>query len=378
MESILRSESCSEGVEVIMPISNKSDYWTSRTNLADPTTPLGSNNTAWTLSSGHSNDGAVNGNNWRISSSSGGQMWKVDAGSNNTLVASFVYVSKPSTDAVVMAIDNGTHRAEVKIASSNEQLKLVGATTATKSDLDLDTSEDFSVPVLLRLTLDSSGVAKLYFDGIIEDDDANTHYLSVNGASSTSSGVYWGNTSGTMDWNIVYHTTFGAYSPDEMDISDFVSTAFLQTCLSIVETLKASKRFYLKNHVTPSSIIYGFDLSSNMVSRLLPPTVHVVMTVANSPQFDTLSGANTIQEYSIDLYVTTRGSDYKNAYRQGLSIVGDCFDELYTKTGLEGGVDSLTSYNLVFDSKMDDDEIICIHQLSLTYLKRINMTRRES
>ena len=81
--------------------------------------------------------------------------------------------------------------------------------------------------------------------------------------------------------------------------------------------------------------------------------------------------------YSIDVYVTARGTDYKNSYRLGLSIMGEVFDELYTKTGLQGSTDSLIGYNLTFDSKMDDDEIICIHQLNLTYMKRVNMTRRE-
>tara|TARA_R100000742_G_C4279646_1_gene104958 strand:- start:10837 stop:11922 length:1086 start_codon:yes stop_codon:yes gene_type:complete len=360
-----------------MGISDKTHYWTSRTNLSGPTVPNGSNNTAWSLVAGDNGDGVANNNNWRVSSGSGGQTWKVNASTDNTLVASFVYVAKPDTDEVVMKIDNGTHKAEVKIASSNSQIKLVGATTATKSDLDLDVSEDRSVPVLLRLTLDSNGVAKLYFDEIIEDDDANTHYISVNGASSSSAGIYWGNTTGTLDWEIVYATTQGAYSPDEMDISDFVTTSFIRTGLSVVETLKSSKRFHIKNHVSPSAIIYGYDLSSNMVSRVSVPSIHVVLTNATSPQFNTLSGANTEQDYTIDLYVTSRGTDYRNAYRLGLSIIGECFDELYTKTGLEGGVDSLTGYNLVFDTKMDDDEIVCIHHLNLTYMKRVNMTRRE-
>ena len=360
-----------------MGISEKTHYWTSRTNLSDPTTPSGANNNAWALDSGHASDGSANNGNWRVTSGAGGQVWKVSNGSSNTLVASFVYVAKPDTDEVVMRIDNGSHKAEVKISSSNSELQLVGATTATKADLDLDVSEDWSVPVLLRLTLDGSGNAKLYFDEIIEDDDANIHYLSVTGASSSSAGVYWGNTTGTLDWETVYLTTQGAYSPDEMDISDFVTTSFIRTGLAVVETLKASKRFYIKNHVTTSSIVYGYDLSSNMVSRLTPPTIHVVMTNATSPQFSTLAGANTEQDYSIDVYVTARGTDYKNSYRLGLSIMGEVFDELYTKTGLQGSTDSLIGYNLTFDSKMDDDEIICIHQLNLTYMKRVNMTRRE-
>tara|TARA_A100001391_G_scaffold205190_1_gene204040 strand:+ start:357 stop:1430 length:1074 start_codon:yes stop_codon:yes gene_type:complete len=356
-----------------MGVSARNHYWTSRTNLADPTSPNGAANEAWALNSGSGSGGSANNDNWRVTN----QIWKVAKGDSNTLLASFKIVAKPDTSEMVMAIDNGTHRAEVQITSSLDSISLVGSSTATKSDLDLDVSEYASVPVLLRLTLDSSGNARLYIDEIIEDDDANTHYLSVTASSSTSEGVYWGNTTGTLDWSIVFHTSQGAYSPDELDASDFINFAFIRTALKIIEVLKDSKRFYLKNHVTDSSIIYGYDLSTNMVSRLNPPTVHVVTTTATSPEFNTLSGARTDQDYSIDVYVTTRGTDYRNAYRLGLSIMGEVFDELYTNTGLDSGIDSLIGYNLIFDTKMDDDETICVHQLNLTYMKKVNMTRRE-
>lgn len=357
-----------------MAVSERNHYWTSRTNLTDPTTPNGQNNTAWALNTGVGGGGSVNDDNWRVTN----QIWKVANGSSNTILASCKIVAKPDTAEEIMVIDNGSHRAEVQITSSLNSISLVGATTVTKTGLDLSVTEDGSVPVLLRLTMDSSGNAKLYIDEIIEDDDATTHYLSVTGASSSSAGIYWGNTTGTLDWSIVYHTNQGAYSPDELDASDFVNFAFIRTALKIIEVLKNSKRFHLKNHVGDSSIVYGYDLSSNMVSRLNPPTIHVVITTTNSPEFNTLSGARTDQDYSIDIYITTRGTDYKNSYRLGLSIAGEVFDELYTNTGLDAGIDSLIGYNLVFDTKMDDDEVICVHQLNLTYMKKVNMTRREA
>ena len=57
--------------------------------------------------------------------------------------------------------------------------------------------------------------------------------------------------------------------------------------------------------------------------------------------------------------------------------MGDEFDELYTKTGLDGGIDSLDSYDAELDNKLDPDEVVCVHILRLTYMKRIDMKRRQ-
>jgi hypothetical protein len=175
----------------------------------------------------------------------------------------------------------------------------------------------------------------------------------------------------------VLYTDDGAYSPDEMDMSDFVSNGFVRTGLNIVEVLRASNRFFLSTHVGDAGILYGFDLSSGMMSRLRPPTVHVMMDTLSSPDFLTLSGARVEQNYTVNLIITTRGTDFRNAYRSGLTILGECFDELYTKTGLEDGTDTLTNYAVKLDTKMDDDEVLCVHTLQLTYMKKVNLTRRE-
>ena len=114
-----------------------------------------------------------------------------------------------------------------------------------------------------------------------------------------------------------------------------------------------------------------------MINRVQPPSVHVLTQKLDSPEFLTLAGRRTDQRYNVIIYVTTRGTDYKNAYRLGMSIMGEVFDELYTKTGLEGGVDSLISYDATLDSKLDDDEIVCVHALTLTYMKKIRMFLRE-
>ena len=277
-----------------------------------------------------------------------------------------------------MALDNGSHRVELRATSDANKLNLVGASTVSTGNLDLSLAEENPVPCLLRLTLANDGTANLYMREIIEDDDSIQHYISVTGSSSSAQGAFFGNATGSIDWYTIYYTSYGAYTPDEMDMSDWVTSSLMQTGLSVVETLRNSKRFYLKTHVTNAAIIYGYDLSSNsMINRTHPPSVHVVTQNIQSPDFLTLAGKRVEQTYNVIVYITTRGTDYKNAYRQGLSIMGECFDELYTQTGLQAGVDSIISYSAKLDSKLDDDEVICIHILTLTYMKKIRMFLRE-
>ena len=130
-----------------------------------------------------------------------------------------------------------------------------------------------------------------------------------------------------------------------MDMSDFVTNSLVRTGLSIVNILKSSNRFFLKTHVGEHGIVYGYDLSSdNMINRIQPPALHIVIRETDSPEFLTLSGTRTDQKYVVQIYITTRGTDYKNAYRQGASIAGEVFDELYVLTGRQDGVDSLINY----------------------------------
>ena len=49
----------------------------------------------------------------------------------------------------------------------------------------------------------------------------------------------------------------------------------------------------------------------------------------------------------------------------------------YTKTtGLNGTTDSLVSYDIEFNSKMDDDDVVCVHVLTMRYMRRLNMLHR--
>ena len=121
-----------------------------------------------------------------------------------TILACISYgTTDPDNGEVLMALDNGTHRVEVQATGNIQTLKLVGTSTVQTEYLDLKMLNERPVPVVLRLTLDSSGNGRLYMREIIEDDDAQTHYLSVTGSASTSREIAWGNNTGTVNWSSV-------------------------------------------------------------------------------------------------------------------------------------------------------------------------------
>ena len=113
-----------------------------------------------------------------------------------------------------------------------------------------------------------------------------------------------------------------------------------------------------------------------MVNRIAAPAIHVLVKGIESPSFDALGGGRIIQEYDVLIFVTTRGTNYSDAYRSCLNIVGEVFDELYTKTGLSANTDSIVSYAADLDTKRDDDETVCVHTLTMRYMRRINMRTR--
>jgi hypothetical protein len=146
--------------------------------------------------------------------------------------------------------------------------------------------------------------------------------------------------------------------------------------LGIVQQLKSSKRLYLKTQVPDSSIVYGYDISSQMLNRIPVPSIHVLLENLNSPEFETLGGGKITQMYDVKTFITVKGTNYEDAYRSGLNIMGEIFDELYTNTGVQGTTDSIVSYDGRLDSKLDDDETVCVHVLTLTYMRRIDMRHR--
>jgi len=352
-----------------MAIATKTEFWSSRMKGGDPAALTGTFNDSFTLASG---GGSASGGNWVITN---GTYSIAPTGTANTLVAAFEYTSAPSDGTVLMKIDDGAKKVEVHSTGDNTSLKLVGTTTVTITDLDLAKAEDNPTTLILRLTLTGTD-AKLYKHEIINDDDGTAVFASVTAANTSSTGVVWGNGNGNVKWGAVYYSKFGAFAPDELLLSDFAQDTLARMGLAVVQQLKDSARPYLKTQVPDSSIVYGYDISSDMTNRIPVPSIHVLIRNLESPMFESLGGAKITQNYQVEIFVTTRGTNYENAYRSGLNIVGEVFDELYTQTGVQGTTDSIVSYSAELDTKLDDDETVCVHSMSLTYMRRIDMRHR--
>ena len=372
-----------------MAISKQTDYWTAR--LAGPThpeSPVGSNNQAWTLDDGLAGDYELTDNSFRVLASSGtdGQRWKIEPTWTNdgwTVIIAFSCATSISATDTLLTIENDVNEGvtvDFNAATGAISLNGPGISDPAFTGVDLTMSDDYPVPVVLRLTMTDTK-ARLYLNEVVEDDDAATAYLETSlksGLPFSAPTVRWGSFDNDVDFYAVYFTQDGAFSPDEMDMSDFTSQSLMRTGMKVVEVLRNSRRLYLNNHVGSSGIFYGYDLSSNaMVNRTPSPTVHVMVQKTDSPDFLTLAGTRTDQRYDVNVFIVTRGTNYENAYRMGATILGEVFDELYTQTGLQAGVDSLVSYNAVFDTKVDDDETVCVHSLTLTYMKKVRMFLRE-
>jgi len=354
-----------------MAVATTTQYWNSRMNGTDPTGLTGYFQDAWTAASG---GGSASGGDWVITSGT----YTITPTTNTayTFVACLSYTTAPNNDEVLVKLDNGTHKVEVKGTGNGTSLKLVGATTVTVSNLDLLLTENNPVPLVLRLTLDATGAAKMYVHEIIQDDNAEDIFSSVTGASGSSKTIQWGNTSGNVKWANVYYSKFGAFTPEQLMTSDFAQDAVPRMGIAIVDLLKNTQKIYLKTQVSDANILYGYDISSRMLNRYTTPNIHVLITGLDSPQFEALSGSKIKQNYDVEIYVTTKGTNYENAYRQGLNIIGEIFDELYVNTGVLGTTDSLISYKAELDTKMDDDETVCVHTLTLTYMRLIDMRHR--
>jgi hypothetical protein len=351
-----------------MAIATKTQYWNSRMNGTDPSALTGTFNDSWTGSGG-----SASGGYWVITNGT----WSITPTTDAyTLFACLEYTTAPDNGEVLMRLDNGTYRVEVQSTGTNTSLSLVGATTATLTDLDLTLAEDEPVSLMLRLTLAADGTAKLYKHEIIDDDDANDAFLTVTGSAGSGKAVRWGNTTGNVKWASVYYSKFGAFTPEELLVSDFAQDTLARMGLGIVEQIKNANRPYLKTQVDDSSIVYGYDISSQMLNRIASPSIHVLVEGLSSPTFESLGGAKITQEYDVKVFISVKGTNYENAYRKGLNLMGEVFDELYTQTGVQGTTDSIINYTADLDPKMDNDEVVCVHVLTLTYMRRIDMRHR--
>ena len=252
----------------------------------------------------------------------------------------------------------------------------MGATTSTFDTLDLTMTDDVPFITLVRLTLNAAGTGTMYVHEIMEDDFGTTRSISVTGtADTTGRDIRWGSSDGETKWGSVYATHHGAFSPDELAQSAFYQSVLNRLGLKLREVLRESKRTHIKE-IPDSSIIYGYDLSSAMIMRLTPPTIHILVDGSAADGFEVIGGTSVQTEQEATIMVTTRGTDYKEAYRFGLRIIGDVFDELYTNTGLNAGQDSIIGYSLELDTKLDNDEQVCIHSLLVRYMRRERMTIR--
>lgn len=364
-----------------MTVSKTTDYWTSRLDGNNPAQPVGMNNEAWVVDA-QGPAGAADGLNWRINGSNTYGFWKVvPTTTEYTMWISFSFNTPPSSGATIAQLDNGTHEVLLKSNGDNTSLQLIGASGATTmiTGLDLNMSEDNSIPTVIRLTLSSSGVAKAYVYDIMEDDDGNVLNKTIDGYN-TNTGTkraIWGNGSGDVTWYAVYFTSMGAFNPDEMVTSNYSNVTLIQTAFGIIDVLRTARSYNLKNVVQPSGILYGYDISSNVAVRQVP-AVHVLIRRVDSPDMYSLAGTSAEYFFQVEVYVVTKGTDYKNAYRQGMAIIGECLDELYSKTGLKGSTDSLIGHDARLDSRLDPDDQICVHVLNLRYMRRVDLSRRAS
>lgn len=372
-----------------MSIATTTQFWTTRWNGGDPSQAssyFGQDNEQFSLVTGYSNGGVDDNGSWKIAIPTGGTgfeggFWEqVGSGDAFTAVMSFRYVETPSAGKILFNLDNGSYKIRVSSTGTDDSIQISGNFSPVQiTGLDLKQAGSFEAkPIMLRITCDSSGNGKVYVNEVIEDDAGVSQVYTLTAAATSDGKMKFGNSAvdSSVVFNNLYITTHGAFSPDEMSTSPFVTDSLMRMAFSIRDLLRNSKRMYLKNFVDDSSIVYGYDVSSGMVSRLAPPTIHVLLRELASPQFDTVGGTRITQNYKIILFVTTRGTDYKNAYRTGMEIGGDAFDEIYTNTGLKGDTDSLVSYTVSFDTKMDDDEVVCIHRFEYEYMRRLNMLHR--
>jgi len=349
-----------------MSIANKNQFWNTRMNGEDPTSLTTSD--AFSGSGGSASDGS-----WVITNST---YSITPTTSEYSMLVGFKYNTIPDDNAVLMKLDNGTHKVEIKSDGTTTGLKMVGATTVTFSNLDLNLSDLESKMLILRLTLDANGKAKLYRDEIINNNSFVQDYLEITGASGSGKSIQFGNTSGSVAWGSVYLSTFGAFSPVELMRSDFAQDVHVRMALAIVQQLQNSERFYLKTHVDNDSIRYGYDLSPDTLVKMQNPSIHIILSQNASPDFVALGGSSVEQTYSVDVYVSTDDINYENAFLLCMNIMGEVFDELYTNTGLNATTDTIESYTSDLDYKTMNEEMVCTHKMTFTYKRRIKMTRR--
>lgn len=367
-----------------MSVAPREHYWTSRNNGEDPTNPEQPHHNIPFSLVPLTNAGTANGDYWDIDDgyyriSMGGGQYEQPDGTPLTAILAFYYPDTgnlPIDGHVLLELDNGSNSCWVESTGNAHSLRFRGAGETLIQDLDLAMAEDDAYITVVRLALDTTNdIARMWLYEATEDEMGESLEYTLTPAGSSYSEIRFGAEQGKIRVSSVYATHHGAYSPDELAQSSFHQAVLNTTGLAFRNLLRDSRRPYLKA-MPDSSIVYGYDVSSSMIVRLAPPTIHVLVTGAESPEFSAISGTSIDQEYEIQVYVTTKGTDYSDAYRFGLRILGEIFDEAYTNTGLNATQDSLIGYRATLDTKSDNDEQVCVHRMAFTYRKREKMLTR--
>lgn len=350
----------------MMAIANREQFWQLRTHGTDPTDALGSEHEPWVATgSGASASGGA----WVITDQRLSYTPSSDA---YTIWALFKYNTSPDDGEVLLTLSNLTHKVEVRATDDLSKLDIVGATTAQFHGLNLNSEE-----TVIRLTIDSSGAVKAYKHEIIEDDDGNDLSISITGTSgSFSRSISWGNNTGDISWFNVFASTDGAFSPDELSHNEFVQDSLFRSGFKVIDLLQESSRPYLKTLVHDSAIVYGYDISNSMLSRIPSPSIHVLVRNLSSEDMTALGGHRLDTRYDIECFIVVHGTDYKNAYRKCLNIAGDVFDEIMTNYGLDFNHDSIVGYRMQLNTKIEDDDQICAHTLTFNAVRRMHLQRR--
>jgi hypothetical protein len=358
-----------------MAVAKTSDYWTTRMDGGDPTDLPGMNNKDFTGSAG-----SASGLNWVVSGGAGYYTQTPDAsGQAMTAYVAFSYTGDvPVNGTPLFSMDNGVHRVLIVSNGTTDSIKIDGTGDQDFTGLDLAMTEENAMPCIIRLTLKTDGSVNAYLYDIMEDDAGTTLSKSLTGATTLGSPeVKFGVSDGEVTFHTVYVSEKGAFNPDEIALADYTTATLIQTAFGIINLLRDSRRLMLKSVVGSDAINYGYDLSSNMASRF-NPSIHVLLRRIDSPEGYALAGTSAEYLFTVELYFVVKGTDYRSSYRLGMDLAGEALDEIYGNTGLKGSTDSLIGHDLRLDSRLDPDDSVCIHTLSLRYMRRLDHTKRAS
>lgn len=355
-----------------MAVARTTDIWTTRMDGGDPTSLPGMNNKNFSGSAG-----VASGLNWKITGGGGYYTLTSTANPLTGYVALSYTGAIPADNTVLFQMSNGSHRISILSTGDANSLKFVGATTQTFTGLDLTMADENAMPTIIRTTIAADGTAKAYLFDIIEDDSGTVLSKTLTADSNVSTDIKFGTDDGEVTFHTVYISENGAFDPDEMALSDYTTATLVQTAFGIINLLRDSRRLMLKSVVGSDAINYGYDLSSNMASRF-NPSIHVLLRRIDSPEGYALAGASAEYLFTVELYFVVKGTDYRSSYRLGMDLAGEALDEIYGHTGLKGTTDSLIGHDLRLDSRLDPDDSVCIHTLSLRYMRRLDHTKRAS